>query len=81
MAQRRDYEMTEQDLETLLAACRAVPLLVMQCGPIRSPQENANAAWKELGQRMGFAGTTARPTGRGDRFFSAIPVEPSNAPN
>jgi len=39
-----------------------------------SPQENANAAWRELGKRMGFDYLTVEPNGRGNRFFSAIPI-------
>lgn len=70
---RRDYEMTDDDLKELLEACKPVPAIALQCGPISSPQENANRAWERLGQKMGFNHMTVRPNGRGDRHFSAEP--------
>jgi hypothetical protein len=75
MMSRQNYEMSEAQLAKLLAACRSVPLIATHCGPIRSPQENANDAWRELGKEMGFKWDTAEPTSRGDRYFSAEPCE------
>lgn len=72
MNTRINYEMTEDQLKTLLAAMRPVPLIALQCGMPCSPQENANAAWARLGKDMGFDPMTVRPTGKGDRFFSAV---------
>ena len=69
---RQNYEMTTSDLESLIAASKPVKMMMLQCGTPQSPQENANAAWKRLGDRMGFDHMTVRPTGKGDRFFSAI---------
>jgi hypothetical protein len=71
---RTNFEMMPDDLEKLLSAMRPVPLIALQCGMPRSAQENANAAWAELGSRMGFDAMTVRPSGRGYRFFSAEPV-------
>lgn len=68
---RQNFEMTEADLAGILEACKSVPMIMLQCGTPRSPQENANAAWQALGDRMGFDHMTVRPTGAGDRFFSA----------
>ena len=68
---RSNFEMSESDLSTLLSAMQPVPMIALQCGAPRSAQENANAAWKELGQRLGFDHMTVRPNGKGDRFFSA----------
>lgn len=70
---KTDYEMTEVDLAKIMDACKPVPYLVMGGIPPRSPQENANAAWVELGTRMGFDPMTVEPTGKGDRFFRATP--------
>ena len=70
---RRNYEMTKEDLAKLLDACKTVPYIIVGGVPPRSPQERANAAWAELGTRMGFDSSTVRPTGQGDRFFSAVP--------
>ena len=75
MNNRKEYEMTEEDLEKILEACKPVRYMVIGGVPPRSPQENANLAWQELGWRMGFDHMTVRPSGKGDRFFSAIPKE------
>ena len=71
--ERVEYEMTQEDLDKILNACKPLLLIATHCGTPRSPIENANAAWRELGQRMGFDYTTAQPSGCGDRFFSAVP--------
>jgi len=71
--ERKDYEMTQADLDKIMDACKPVPYMVFGGIPPRSPQENANAAWADLGKRMGFDHMPVRPTGRGDRFFSAVP--------
>lgn len=70
---RANYEMTQADLDKLLEAMKPVPLIMLQAGMPASPQENANRAWCELGDRMGFDGMTVEPTGRGNRFFTAMP--------
>lgn len=71
---RQQFEMTEEDLQKLIEACRPVTYLVVGGMPPNSPQENANAAWKELGDRMGFDHMTVKPEpGFNDRFFTAIP--------
>ena len=68
---RRRFMMTEEQLERLLEACKPVPMIMLQCGAPRSPQERANDAWKALGKEMGFQHMTVRPTGEGDRVFTA----------
>ena len=70
---RKNYEMSQADLDKILTACRPVPMIMLQCGEPSSPQERANLAWAELGVRMGFDSTTVVPTGQGYRFFSAEP--------
>ena len=72
---RKNFEMTEEDLETLYKACQTGPMIALQCGTPCSAQDNANAAWCTLGRKMGFDGMTAKPDGKGDRFFSAEVVE------
>jgi hypothetical protein len=67
----QNYEMTEADLAALIEAMKPVPMIALQCGTPRSVQENANAAWAALGERMNFDPMTVRPNGKGDRFFSA----------
>lgn len=75
MYPRTDYEMTQEDLDILLAAMKPVPYMVIGGRPPLSQQENANLAWEALGKKMGFDHMTVRPNGRGDRFFSAVPSE------
>ena len=77
MYPRTNYEMTEADLEKILNACKPTPAMFLSGGvPIGgTPQENANRAWAELGSRMGFDYMTVQPTGRGTRFFTAVPSE------
>jgi len=67
----KEYEMTEEDLNAILDACKPVPYMVFGGRAPRSPQENTNDAWKVLGKRMGFDHMTVKPTGRGNRFFYA----------
>ncbi len=75
MYPRTNYEMTEADLEKILDACKPVPMIMLQCGAPRSPQDRANDAWAELGNRMGFDAMTVQPAPGGNRFFTAIPSE------
>ena len=71
---RREFEMTEDDLCTLLDAMKPVQMILLQCGKPPSVQENANAAWERLGEKYGFDHMSVRPNGKGDRFFSAIAI-------
>jgi hypothetical protein len=76
---RINYEMTEADFEKLLDACK--PTVCIKVGNYEgsSPQENANRAWKALGEKMGFEWDSCQPIeGKPARFFSAIPTEPEN---
>lgn len=75
MYPRTNYEMTEQDLKDIMEACKPVPYIVIGGHAPSSPQENANRAWEALGKKMGFDHMTVQPTGRGDRFFTAVPSE------
>ena len=76
MYPRTNYEMTEEDLKEILDACKPVPMIMLQCGNPSSPQENANRAWRQLGEKMGFDSDTVQPiAGKGNRFFSAVPSE------
>ena len=70
----KEYEMTEDDLKKIIEASKPVLMIALQCGMPPHPQENANRAWEELGERMGFKHMTARPNGKGERFFTAEPL-------
>lgn len=71
----KDFEMKQEQLDTLMNACKPVVMIALQCGQPSSPQENANRAWQALGKEMGFDHMTVSPNGKGDRFFSAEPVQ------
>jgi len=76
MYPRTSYEMTEDDLKELLEACK--PVMAIAVGGIgpSSPQENANRAWKRLGEKMGFDSSTVQPIqGKDAKHFSAVPNE------
>ena len=78
MYPRTEYEMTQEQCDAILAACRPTPVMFVSGGaPIGgSQQENANAAWADLGRQMGFDHMTVRPvSGKGMRFFTAVPSE------
>ena len=75
MNPRVDYEMTQEDLDTILDACKPVPCMMIGGSTPSNPQDNANRAWERLGRKMGFESTTVRPSKKGQRFFSAVPSE------
>ena len=82
MYPRTNYEMTQDDLDAILDACKPTPVMFISGGqPMGgSPQENANAAWARLGVKMGFDHMTVQPvSGKGTRFFSAVPNETEEA--
>ena len=69
---RKEFEMTQEDLDGLFAASE--PVLCMKIGNAypRSPQQNANDAWASLGRKMRFDHMTVKPIGgKPERFFTA----------
>lgn len=76
MYPRTEYEMTEEDLNTLLESMKPTPCIMVGGYSPRSQQENANSAWASLGKKMGFDSMSVQPiSGKGTRFFTAIPSE------
>jgi len=75
MSESREFEMSQEQLDRILEACKPVPYIAIQCGEPTSPQENANTAWAVLGKEMGFKPMTVESNGKGDRFFTAEPEE------
>lgn len=55
------FEMSQEQLDKILDACKPVPMIMLQTGTPLSPQEMANNAWAALGEEMGFDSETARP--------------------
>lgn len=71
---KREYEMTQEQLDKLLNASKPVPYIVAGGVPPATPQQNANRAWEALGAEMGFDWKTVEPIpGRNERFFRAVP--------
>lgn len=79
MYPRVEYKMIEADMQTILDACKPVPMIMLQCGTPPSQQENANRAWAALGKKMGFDSMTVRPSEKGKLFFTAVPSETPEA--
>ena len=72
---RKQYEMTPEQNEKLLAACQSVPMIMLHIGGSRSPQQRANDAWESLGKELGFNYNTAQPVpGKPSTFFTAEPL-------
>lgn len=72
---RKEFEMSQAQLDALMDACKPVPMMMLQCGTPSSPQENANAAWQRLGVELGFKHMTVGPViGKGSLFFTAEPA-------
>jgi len=71
--ERKEFEITERQLNILIDASNPVPMIMLQCGKPKSAQENANNAWKSLGRELGFDSMTVqRINGKGERFFTAV---------
>ena len=73
----KTFEMTDAELKEIMDASKPTPVMYLSGGQpmFNSPQANANHAWKLLGEKHGFDHMTVRPTGKGDKFFSAMPVK------
>ncbi len=67
---RKDFQMTDEQLEKIMDACKPVPMIMLHLGMPVSPQENANNAWKALGEELGFKHMTVKP-GSSNKLFSA----------
>ena len=53
MYPRTNYEMTEDDLKTILASMQSVPMIMLNIDGGRSPQDRANDAWKSVPHSRG----------------------------
>ena len=73
---RKLYEMTEEQFDRLIDACKPVTYIVVGGIPPKSPQENANDAWRDLGREMGFDWKTVEPCPTKDnRCFYAEAID------
>ena len=74
--ERKPFTMSEAQLEKLLDAPKPTPAMYLSGGqPIGGPpQANANRAWQDLGDEMGFVWDTVRPVPYGGQTtFTAQP--------
>ena len=67
----KEYQMSEEDYELIIEACRPIPLIAIHCGTGPSRQEMVNRAWETLGDKMGFDYMTVKPSKKGRLFFEA----------
>lgn len=73
--ERKEFQLTTKQYETLLDASKSVPYMLGSGGKplFSSQQENANAAWQALGRELGFLWDSVAPIpGKGVTFFSAL---------
>src|SRR3990167_2105844 len=78
---RKEFEMTKEDFDDLLNACISAPIIILKCEEPPTPQDIANAAWKPLGEKMGFDHLTVQPVdGKPDTFFTAEEILPVSPP-
>ena len=76
MYPRTEYEMSEEQLKRLKDACKPTPCMMIGGVMPRTQQENANAAWQQLGEEMGFDYMMVRPVEvKNPRHFTAVPSE------
>lgn len=72
---RKEYELTAEQYDRLIEACKSVTYMVIGGVEPRSPQQNANDAWCALGRELGFDGMSVQPSNKGKRFFTADEAE------
>lgn len=74
MSERKNYEMTGEQLAALMDASKPTPAMYLSGGEsmMGTPQENANRAWQRLGDEMGFVWDSVRPNGSNVRRFTAV---------
>lgn len=65
------FEMTMDDMDKIKEVAKPIPLIMLQCGRSSTQRERVNAAWKSLGDEMGFDYMTVSPSQLGDSFFEA----------
>jgi hypothetical protein len=68
------YKLTQEQFDGLIKQMQAVPMIALNCGAPRNQQENANTAWRRLGEEMGFDSMTVQPFGSNPLDFTATPL-------
>jgi len=73
---RQEYEMTEDEFESIKKASRPVPAMKIGDYTPSTPQENANTVWKRIAKNHGVKWDSIQPlSNKGPRHFSAIPID------
>lgn len=70
----KEYKLSDRELKELLEAIKPMPVMFASGGrPLfRGQQERANAAWRKLGEKMGFDFLTVQPvSGKSMHYFTA----------
>lgn len=82
MSERREYEITQEQLDALIEAGKPTPAMWLSGGTplFATLQENANRAWEALGDDLGFDWATVEASSKGQRFFLAVPLERKECP-
>ena len=74
MPERKEYVMTDEQLEKLLDASKPTMCIMIGGVPNPTPQENSNRAWQFLAKEVGFVWDTVEPvSGKDHRHFTAMP--------
>ena len=68
---RKEYYLNDEDYEFILNACQPSRYMIIGNYMPKSPQENANEAWKILGNKYGFDSMSVLPCDKGARYFTA----------
>lgn len=77
MSTRTEFQLTPEQKAKLLEAMKPVPYIMVGGSWPTSRQENANDAWKALGEELGFDWKSVQPVpGKSDDWFSANLTNP-----
>ena len=67
-----EFELTKKQHDELLVSCSPIRMMKIGGHWPKSPQENANAAWRRLGEELGFDPMTVQPVpGKSSIYFTA----------
>jgi hypothetical protein len=69
---KKEFKLNDEEMNYLISACKPQPYMIIGNYVPESPQENANNAWKYLGNKLGFIWDTVEPIdGKDQHCFMA----------
>ena len=69
---RKQFEMNKEEHTELMKACQPTACILVGGVLPRTPQQNANDAWKMLAKKLGFVWDTVKPVdGMSELVFTA----------